>query len=984
MVQQAKKVIQHLNQLPPGKEVNTCARLAEERLKRLQGNGVDLNKFYQQYDVHRNGRVSYKDFSDILIAVSAGVGREDAMQLAERLDKHKAGSIDYKNLLSSLNQLQREQLSSSSPTPSKATPSKSTPSQPTSENRRVRISLDQPYYINIAENNTAQQPSSSSSSSLFTESALSPTIYSQPIVHTLGTDADDLGIPNAILHSKNFKEGPLELIDRVGRRFYYRNPMNHVTTMLRKKIPPYFVDSTADEKRSQRRRSHSEPPQGAGGKTLGRCVEASLVNSSNESAHQGNNNTERDIVFSRSLRTSIEKKKEGSNRPQETEENVEITSPIKRITQAREEKKSQAKAIEFKVAENAIIRHLDGNTSILRHLLKQQDTSRSGYVNLEELKKALVCAGVPVEKNVVEALFESNAHKVCSGSNQDLALSGGKAMDIEAFVNKIQARAVAPALSHVSGDPGLIRGNKEKEKVRIMKKVLHGLDKIGSPQKLFNDIVGRPTTSLSVDQLRESLHFAGAAVSDAEFKILVSEMDKNRDGRISLLEFDRCMNQAVTTYEHESRDKSRDLLYKSSNYRHSNREVGLLNNDSVSEFPDLGRSRQYRKDNQQWEKLRQHMQKSHKKILRAFESSNPSTLQSPKVSLAKLTKTLAQSGVILGQDDSRLLQERLESCAEGYNEKSVGLESFCEVMGIPMATTDREKIVTLDRADLIRDEGVFSTAQHSIAANPIYSSSMFLQTDEDVLMHDFGKRKRHVQSLGEHAHTAKFWEFEKSIDNPMLFPHPLPSCRPDYSSELDVKMLKQGIVSLKDCKRAPKLFGKSLARLSADLEDRKSLLSEEQQSRGRDSISTTNISGTNRRARSAPPMRSLSDYHELRSSKDFHNQIESFDAEKPRKVSNSHLSLAEKVSKWSGGKLVDYVHGKDPDSMQPSPFQRSDSRESTVSPNSYASTSTNSMGTSDRVSHSGGKFFNSADRGRRTLRRQFDQVARNAPFATDF
>lgn len=700
MVQQAKKVIQHLNQLPPGKEVNTCARLAEERLKRLQGNGVDLNKFYQQYDVHRNGRVSYKDFSDILIAVSAGVGREDAMQLAERLDKHKAGSIDYKNLLSSLNQLQREQLSSPSPTPSKSTPSKSTPSkstpsQPTSENRRVRISVDQPSYTDIAENSTVQP----SSSSLFMESALSPTIYSQPIVHTLGTDADDLGIPNAILHSKDFKEAPLELIERVGRRFYYRNPTNHVTAMLRKKIPPYFVDSTADERRSQRRRSHSEPPNKGAGKTLGRYVEASLANPLNESVQQGNNNAERDVVFSRSLRNSIETKKEDSNRPRKTEENAELTSPIKRITQAREEKKNQAKAIEFKVAENAIIRHLDGNTNILRHLLKQQDTSRSGYVNLEELKKALVCAGVPVEKSAVEALFESNAHKVCSGSNQDLALSGGKAMDIEAFVNKIQAKAVAPALSHVSADPGLIRGNKDKEKVRIMKKVLYSLDKIGSPQKLFNDIVGRPTTSLSVNQLRESLHFAGAAVSDAEFKILVSEMDKNRDGRISLLEFDRCMNEAVTTYDHENRDKSRDAFCKSPNYRNSNRELGLLNNDSVSEFPDLGRSRQYRKDKQQWEKLRQHMQKYHKKVLRAFESSSPSTLQSPKVSLAKLTKTLAQNGVMLGYDDSRLLQERLESCAEGYNEKTVGLESFCEVMGIPLATTDREKIGELFFSD---------------------------------------------------------------------------------------------------------------------------------------------------------------------------------------------------------------------------------------------------------------------------------------------
>lgn len=65
-------------------------------------------------------------------------------------------------------------------------------------------------------------------------------------------------------------------------------------------------------------------------------------------------------------------------------------------------------------------------------------------------------------------------------------------------------------------------------------------------------------------------------------------------------------------------------------------------------------------------------------------------------------------------------------------------------------------------------------------------------------------------------------------------------------------------------------------------------------------------------------------------------------------------------------------------------LQRSDSRESTVSPSSYHSASTNSMGTTDRLgggTRSSTRFFSNADKGRGALRKQYDQRA--APFATD-
>ncbi|RYH17256.1 EF-hand domain-containing protein [archaeon] len=105
MASQAKKVLQHLNTTPKAPKsqseiIRASAQLAEERLQKLRQSGIDISKYYQQYDVERNGRISYKDFSDTLLSLSTGISREDAIMLAASLDKNKAGSVDYKNIFS--------------------------------------------------------------------------------------------------------------------------------------------------------------------------------------------------------------------------------------------------------------------------------------------------------------------------------------------------------------------------------------------------------------------------------------------------------------------------------------------------------------------------------------------------------------------------------------------------------------------------------------------------------------------------------------------------------------------------------------------------------------------------------------------------------------------------------------------------------------------------------------------------------------------
>jgi Ca2+-binding EF-hand superfamily protein len=112
MASQALKVLDQLSKLQvatkkPKRSIKETSQIAEAKLKSLVDNGVDLQKFYSQYDVNRTGRVSYKDFGATLLACSAGIGRDEAHELAAHLDKGRVGAIDYNNILASLKQIQK-------------------------------------------------------------------------------------------------------------------------------------------------------------------------------------------------------------------------------------------------------------------------------------------------------------------------------------------------------------------------------------------------------------------------------------------------------------------------------------------------------------------------------------------------------------------------------------------------------------------------------------------------------------------------------------------------------------------------------------------------------------------------------------------------------------------------------------------------------------------------------------------------------------
>ena len=72
--------------------------IAQNKLKTLEADGrqCTLNQLYSQYDVNRNGKIPYKDFTATLVAASAGLRKDEAAKLAKSLDINKTGTIEYR------------------------------------------------------------------------------------------------------------------------------------------------------------------------------------------------------------------------------------------------------------------------------------------------------------------------------------------------------------------------------------------------------------------------------------------------------------------------------------------------------------------------------------------------------------------------------------------------------------------------------------------------------------------------------------------------------------------------------------------------------------------------------------------------------------------------------------------------------------------------------------------------------------------------
>ena len=112
MAEQALKVLDQLAKLPGAskkkhRNVKETSRIAKCKLEGLKESGIDLRKFYSQYDTQRTGKISYEEFNSSLLHVASGIAKEEAQDLASSLDHKKIGSVEYRNILDSLQELEK-------------------------------------------------------------------------------------------------------------------------------------------------------------------------------------------------------------------------------------------------------------------------------------------------------------------------------------------------------------------------------------------------------------------------------------------------------------------------------------------------------------------------------------------------------------------------------------------------------------------------------------------------------------------------------------------------------------------------------------------------------------------------------------------------------------------------------------------------------------------------------------------------------------
>eukprot|EP01031_Cornospumella_fuschlensis_P022264 gene22264-27226_t len=983
MASQAKRVLEHLNTTPksprPQKEIiRTSAERAEERLRKLRQSGIDIAKFYQQYDVERTGRVSYKDFSDTLLSLSTGISREDAIMLAASLDKNKAGSVDYKNIFSHLEHV--KQTHSSQDNSIKATEMRSNSANDADSSYSAA-------YLASKQHAPSVNPSTYSAPSTWNSLAT----YENTA--TLGSNEAEtftlLPLPPSVYEQRSanvFSASALAPVNKaaevtmVQRRHFYRDKHYH-------KAAPYFTDPTVEQQRKERKRSSSAPPTM---RTMAQHVEKVLKEDGASSQLNAADRSDRvrQISLRKVLQTDAGSDRADKSKTfeQQVAQEAAPLNPLKHMMTIQSTKEKEAKELQVKFAENAVAHKMQGNIAALRYLLRQHDRSRSGFVNQEEFKAAIKKAGVPIDSKTIEALFARNSTSYGTGSVQDVSVSSGKAVSIDHFLDKIETRATAPAFAHVTGNPAIGKQTKDAEQVRIMKKVLHSLNKLSNPQKLFNDVAGHRLSYLTPNQLRESLAYAGAPLSDIEFSHLVKEIDSNQDGKISLKEFDQYIHHGVTSYEQNQAAKLKAQLLQSPKYSRSYSSSGVMNDCGVDEFHRLDQTSQTRQDQRVWEKLKTHLQVNHESVLKAFQGS--------KMSIPALVNQLRKQGVRLGQEDIHVLSSNVR----GEEDKTgaaevVDVVDFCSNVGIPLQYKGDDKFVSADRSAMVTDEGVFTSSRHSIASNPLYSSSIFLQSQSDLHKQTFGPRKgAGLVSLQQHLNAtqpSKWWELRDSIDNPMLFPqdpssvhfNPHGPRHPDAHSSLDLKALKRGVVSLRDQRAA-----RSLAQLASSGNTPVGVDSR--------STSTTNLHAP-KRAASAPPVRGGTTGDGNIGAKNAGTSGETSAAVAAVPATGgggleerlgSKLSLSEKVSKWSSATLSDYFNSRHAHPQKASLNKQANAPSNpplTIhSPGSSAGTSSVSTPTPTP------RFFNTpqskASRG--SLRKHMEGVSVKspAPYATNY
>lgn len=745
MATQAMRVLDQLALIPGVPKPHTprpaavTADIARNKLKSVCDNGINLQNLYSQYDINRSGKVSYKDFSDTLLAVSAGLTREETHHLASTLDSNRVGAIEYTNILEALKQVkintdstvsnQQTTVFTGTTTTTAPTGTTTAPTGATSAENTFKIAPKTSFSYVGAYNNDAEKVSMG-------ETAQQTTVEGNSV--TSGNSS-----PN-MQHSTTYTPTQTELNARslIGRRFFHNPAVN--TVYYNDTTVPYQFDNTTTSTKctSSRRRAVSAP-----GRSRSNIIDSGCNLSIDPNSTINNTNlTEYYDIFRKS--------------PTSTTEVVSVddmavikklkNNPFYHENTNTKRYQDQIQQQERQTVVNSVIDQINGNVSRLKHTLKQSDGSYSGMLNTEEFQSAMKKNGISLSKSQYNDLFISSSIDV-----KETGLHGykqNKAIDIEKFTEKLQQHinTTKPTSTTVSTtnsnnntsntyNNNIIHNKiygenaQNHEKIRIMKKVLQNSSKLSNPHAVYNSIQPNHNGYINTNQMKESLLYMNTNLSNHEFNVLMNNIPKDCNGNIEIAKFENILRSEVSNYELNNQQILNKNIIKNKHYSNSyqtskdfiltppqatttqsytsnNNEYSVLNNNKSSADENETARR--------WAQLKDIFQRHPEVIKRTFSTTNTNkekdinrkSLVSQKqehepcsvvvdrgslssVSISELKNRMKQAGLPLSSDDMLRLESTLVRKAvergSGGSRGEVSLEGFCEAVGLGVRVKDR-------------------------------------------------------------------------------------------------------------------------------------------------------------------------------------------------------------------------------------------------------------------------------------------------------
>lgn len=837
MAQQAKKVLSHIAALPAApagggspraaasqpRSVGDSARVATEKLERLQKSGVDLQRFYAQYDVQKTGRVSYKDFADTLTHLCAGVNRQDLLAVAAALDAQKAGSLAYGELLPALKAVRDSPRHQARPAYAKTTAPPTPPEAPATATDAVveLLPLERVLAPNLAapyDYETAQQKSERLRASQ-PPLSFARDFHSAVPFHVDGRAA---AAPAPSTSISGRPRRPHSAPPRAERSSFYRDHFRHDAP------PPPSDAPVAESLRSvvaaERERDYAA--------TLGLTpaeAEAAGLRSAFETR-------QRDRQRARGGAAALDPLDEAQQSPLLVAQ-AQATAVAATLAQQR-----------AKTLLNRVVRETRGNVPVLARLLRRADASGSGAVSAEELRGALAAAGVRLAEDEHVALCrllrgEAAADEPPRGAarpvSRSLASSSVRSVlradagvAIDRVVDLVAARATAAAFAHVTADERDVLARREAG--RVARKVLEALQAHAQPLRLLRDTAASSATAdgrvedapVSWRQLRDVLVYAQARVSPRDLQVLRRTLQLPDDDaaptrwgdveqRLAAAAADAAdaAARATSVRAHAAAEAAAGRPVRYSATFASSATLSAVR--SLGDLVDAGlvASRAARLSARPFAKLREALCAQPERVTAAFLDE--------RLARQPLAARLRAAGVALAPQDAQRLAAHLQRSLDeaqalrDAHAATVGsvddagpaaLAFFCDALAMPVRAradhfadadarrglaTRRRGPAALEAVDprggVACDDGVFAASARSLGASPTYATTLAVRPSAaERLRHPLlpsakraasaslgsvlARRAEDAATVADGSDAASFWRLPRSVDDALLFP----------------------------------------------------------------------------------------------------------------------------------------------------------------------------------------------------------------------